>query len=85
MKKVHPDIEDGSACNLEKLHKEGFFNSVFCSLNEEELGRYIKRAYRLFYMRPNYLLGRLKSLSSFEKIKRELRAGLKVFSFSTEK
>jgi len=85
VKKMHPDIEDGSACNLKKLHREGFFNSVFCSLDEEELGQYVKRAYRSFYIRPTYLLNRFKSFNNFGKIKRELKAGLKVFSFFTEK
>lgn len=85
VKKVNPDIEDGSACNLAKLHREGFFNSVFCDLTEQELGKWVKKAYAGFYMQPRYLFGRLIAIRSWSDLKKDIKAGLKVFSFSLGK
>ena len=82
---LHPDIEDGSACNLSKLHQEGFFNSAFCSLEEKELGRLVRRAYRSFYMQPRYLASRLRSLYTLGGWRRDIRAGWKVLRFALEK
>jgi radical SAM superfamily enzyme YgiQ (UPF0313 family) len=81
----HPDIADGSACNIEKLHKEGFFNNVFCNVPDEVLGSYVKLAYRKFYSRPSYILKRLLSLRSLSALRREIQAGRQVLSFFMEK
>jgi radical SAM superfamily enzyme YgiQ (UPF0313 family) len=83
--RAHPDILDGSACNLAKLHQQGFFNSAFCSLSEEDLGICLRKAYRSFYLQPRFLLSRLRSLRSREGWKRNIKAGLKVLSFSLER
>jgi radical SAM superfamily enzyme YgiQ (UPF0313 family) len=82
--KSHPDIRDGSACNLSKLHQEGFFNSAFCKLSEESLGKHIRRAYQSFYLRPRYIFRRLVGLRTWQGVKREIVAGSKVLTFSLE-
>ena len=85
VKRLHPDIADGSGCNLSKLHREGFFNGSFCELDDKELGIYVHKAYKNFYLRPRYALKRLRGIHSFADLAKEIKAGLKVFSFATEK
>lgn len=51
-----PEIGDGSASDLSKLHVEGLFNELYTSLKKEELGKLVRHAYRRFYLRPSYWL-----------------------------
>lgn len=77
-----PEIEDGSACDLRKLHSRGFFNEKFTELTKDELEKSIKRAYRSFYLRPRYLLNALKRIKSWSDFRRAIIAGTNVFDFS---
>ncbi|HOD11885.1 MAG TPA: radical SAM protein [Candidatus Omnitrophota bacterium] len=81
VRKAHPEIGDGSACDLSKLHTQGFFNEAFTSLSREEISQYIRKAYFQFYMRPSYIFSWLKRINSFEELRRVILAGLQVFSF----
>jgi radical SAM superfamily enzyme YgiQ (UPF0313 family) len=77
----HPEVEDGSACDLEKLHTHSFFNEVYTDIPNEELNKWIKQIYKEFYLRPGYIfkwLGRIKSL---DELRRVTMAGAQVFDF----
>lgn len=78
----YPEIQDGSACDLKRLHTRGFFNQAFTNLSREELEKDIIRAYRRFYLRGSYLLRSLKRIRSRDELKRLILAGTRVFSFS---
>ncbi len=78
---AHPDIGDGSDCNISKLHKEGFFNEYYCDISSEELTYYVQKAYRDFYFRPRYILHRLLSIRSKQNLMQNIKAGLNVLKF----
>lgn len=82
VKKVAPEIEDGSECDLSRLHQTGFYNYVFTELSDRELGRALQKAYRSFYLRPGYILKRLRGIKSLDEFRRVVSAGLEVMSFS---
>jgi len=82
VKKVSPEIGDGTNCDLSKIHTTGFFNEVFSDVNGKELEESIKRIYREFYFRPSYILRRLSSIDSLNEFRRSLLAGLDIVSFS---
>ena len=77
----HPEIGDGTACDLSKIHTKGFFNQFFTSLSNEELERSILQAYRSFYLRISYIFGWLKRLKSIGELRRVVLAGFKVLGF----
>ncbi|MCK4647968.1 radical SAM protein [bacterium] len=78
----YPEIEDGSACDLRRLHTKGFFNETFTYLTKEELEKSIIRAYRKFYFHPSYLFRSLKRIESKDELKRLILAGTNIFIFS---
>ncbi len=80
--KTHPEIKDGTACDLAKIHTEGFFNESFTHLTKGELERSIPWAYRQFYFRPRYLLNWFKRLNSLEELRRISIAGTTILDFS---
>lgn len=80
--KKAPEIEDGSATDLSKLHTEGLFNEYFTDLNREQLKRAVRRAYRKFYLRPSYWVKiAFKQLCSLDDIKRLSIAATNVLDF----
>jgi len=50
------------------------------NFTKRELIKIVKQAYFKFYFRPEYLFTQLRSLQSFNELKRKARAGLKVFT-----
>ena len=78
----YPEIQDGSACDLKRLHTRGFFNEAFTHLTREELEKDIIRVYRRFYLRPSYLIRSLGRIRSKDELKRLILAGTNIFSFS---
>lgn len=80
--KEHPDIEDGSSCNLDKVHETAFFNEFFTDLSSKELESYVKKAYRSFYFRPMYAFKWLRRIRNIDELKRVILAGTNVFEFS---
>ncbi len=83
VKGEHPEIGDGSAADLSRLHVEGFFNDCFCSLSGDELQDYVKKAYRRFYLRPGYWLKSLKwQLSGIDDVKRISIAATNILGFA---
>jgi radical SAM superfamily enzyme YgiQ (UPF0313 family) len=81
VKKLHPEIGDASSCDLSRLHTQSYFNEVFTSVSKEDLKNSIRRAYREFYLRPQFLFSWLKRVNSLEQLIRVILAGRQVFSF----
>jgi radical SAM superfamily enzyme YgiQ (UPF0313 family) len=79
--KDHPEIGDGSEVSMARIHTQGFFNEYFTSLSRAELEKYVRKAYRKFYLRPGYLWKKLRSIDSIDEFFRLLVAGSNIFSF----
>jgi len=79
--KEHPEINDGSICDLRNLHTKSFYNEVFCDLSADELSGNIRRFYREFYLRLPYLLKWGRRIASPEEFRRVVLAGANVFDF----
>ncbi len=82
---LHPEIKDGSEAGMEKLHIKGFFNENFTGLEKDKLEQYVKKAYRAFYFRPNYILKRIARIKDLNELMRWIFAGLNIFSFGVDK
>lgn len=78
----HPEIGDGSSSDLSKLHVEGLFNELYADITKEKLERYITKAYRSFYLRPQIFLSMLKQIRSLDDIKRISLSGARVLDFA---
>ncbi len=82
IRKIHPEIGDGSASDLSKLHEQGLFNEYYTSLTREELDKMPRYAYRKFYLRPAYLLKSIKrQITGLDDIKRVSIAATNVLDF----
>jgi len=82
VKEKFPHIKDGSEADLKKLHTTGFFNQAFTEIDAQKLEKLVKLAYRKFYFRPKYLINTLKSIKSFDELKRKIIAGTSVLDFA---
>lgn len=78
---AHPEINDGSGCDLQYLHTKSFYNEAFSELSSEELSRNIRRFYREFYLRVPYLLRWFRRIASPDEFRRVVLAGANVFDF----
>lgn len=78
----HPEIKDGSAADLSMLHTKCFFNECFTSLNQGQLEKSVRHAYRNFYMKLPYILSSLKRIRNIDDLKRYFFASLRIFYFS---
>ncbi len=80
--KTFPEIADGSATDLSKLHTEGLFNEHFSNLSAAELTGLVQRAYRSFYLRPSYWITTLKTqFRTVDDLKRVSLAAANVLDF----
>ena len=52
---------------------------LFENLSREELLGLLKYAYKSFYIRPGYIIGKMLETRSFGEVKRKIKAGLRVF------
>ncbi len=67
-----------------KLYKYNAFNVVFVPFgykNKEEIERLSREAFKRFYLRPKYILRRLKGIMSFEDFIRNVKGLRLVFGF----
>ena len=81
---VAPEIEDGSATDLARLHVQGTFNEHYCGVDKDALPRLVRDAYRRFYMRPGYWLRCAReNLRGVEDVKRLFLAASRLFNFIT--
>jgi len=82
IKEKYPEIEDGTASDLSKLHTEGLYNELFTNLTNEQLRKAVRRAYRKFYLRPSYWLKMLLTqLRNIDDLKRISIAATNVIDF----
>lgn len=79
--KSYPEIGDGSECDLSHLHTQGYYNELFCDLSYAELAHNIKRIYRNFYLRPEYIFSWFKRIKTLDEVKRVFLAGCQIFEF----
>ncbi|OGV45665.1 MAG: B12-binding domain-containing radical SAM protein [Lentisphaerae bacterium GWF2_44_16] len=79
---MNPSIQDGSDSNMDNLHTEGFYSKEVSGMTGDELSLAVKRAYRKFYLRPSYVLGKLLRIRSFEQLVILVISGLNILSFS---
>ncbi|MEI6632607.1 MAG: radical SAM protein [Chlamydiota bacterium] len=59
---------------------DAFHVSTNAGLQAEVIEKYLRKAYLNFYFNPRYLLRRLRSISSFKKLMRQLQTGVQLFS-----
>jgi len=83
LKKHHPELGDGTAMDLSKLHTHAFYNEYFTELSASQLQKYIRQVYRKFYLRPSYVFKWIKKIKSLDEFKRITLAGTQVFGFVT--
>ena len=51
--------------------------------NKEQLMKLEKKAFRKFYLRPKYILGRLRKLRSMEDVKRYAKGARFILGFTS--
>lgn len=81
VRKEHPEIGDGSQCDLSRLHTQSFYNEVFCDIPPDELTSLLRKIYRKFYLRPKYWWQWLRKINSIDEFRRVTLAGTQVFDF----
>lgn len=81
-----PSIGDGTDnAQMERLHVEGDFNSLYCDVDGSTLRRTVKTFYRRFYLRPTYVLDTIKRMRNMNMLRNAVIGGLNVFTFATDK
>lgn len=77
-------IGDGAEnASMERLHLEGEYNHLFCSVDSADLKKTVKKFYRKFYLRPKYLARMLYRIRNFNMLRNAVIGGMNVFVFST--
>lgn len=77
-----PEIKDGTGSTMANLHTEGFYSDALCGLTGDELSKEIVHSYRDFYLRPGYVLDRLKGIRSLEELMINSIGGANVIQFA---
>ena len=77
-----PELRDGTGSDFSKLSISAQYNPYFTSLSKEELERYLRLAYRRFYLRPRYFLDRFTEMKDLHNVRRLARAAVNVLAFS---
>jgi len=80
-----PEIEDGTACDLTRVHSTGYYSKYICDLTDKEVGKLVHAAYKAFYLRPSYILRTLLRIRSLTELRRVISAGLEVLSYASGK
>lgn len=77
-----PEILTSIKTNLKNLHQDGYYNKYYTEMEPEKIEKYVKIAYRKFYLRPGKILDiAKKNIRNFDDIKRILRAAINIFKF----
>ncbi|MFH1641561.1 MAG: radical SAM protein [Nanoarchaeota archaeon] len=69
-------IKEGYRFDLKKTYGQlNCSDSIYSpkSISKKQLGDFIKKAYKEFYLRPEYMFNRLSEIDSFESLVRELK------------
>jgi radical SAM superfamily enzyme YgiQ (UPF0313 family) len=74
-------LKDGSEQDLGKIHTKAFYNKYYTKVDEKTIEKYVKKAYRSFYLRPSYLIRTLFRIRTLDQLKIKMVAGSNVFSF----
>jgi len=82
VRQKHPEIGDGTSSNMANLHVAGFYSEALCGMSGDELSRWIVKAYREFYLRPRYVLGKLAKIRSVEELFALSVAGSNILQFA---
>lgn len=78
----YPEMRDGSATDLSKLHVEGLFNELYTSVHKDRLPVLVRQAYREFYLRPRHMVRLIRDqIRGRDDFKRVLLAGTRVLDF----
>ncbi|MFC1454922.1 B12-binding domain-containing radical SAM protein [Candidatus Undinarchaeota archaeon] len=67
--------------DLGTVHVQTYYNELFTDLPSEELQKYVSIAYRKFYLRPGYVLHRLKEVKSPTHLIQLIKSGFAVLTF----
>jgi radical SAM superfamily enzyme YgiQ (UPF0313 family) len=82
---MDPSYGDGTHINAESIHTNASFSKAFTSVPPEKLEKYVKKGYQKYYMRPQYIFGRLLKIRDLDELRRLMIAGSQVFAFLTLK
>lgn len=66
-----------------RLHTEGDFNHLYCSVDGSTLQQTVRRFYRAFYLRPKYVIQMLMRIRNGNMLRNAIIGGLNVFGFAT--
>jgi len=79
-------IGDGADnANIARLHTEGDYNALYCSVDGAELNKTVKRFYRRFYLRPGYLFRSLVRIKNGNMLRNLVVGGFNVVTFALSK
>ncbi len=82
--RADPSIGDGADnAAIDRLHLEGEYNHLFCSVDSADLKGTLKRFYRRFYLRPSYIARMVGRIRNFNMLRNAFIGGMNVFVFST--
>ena len=77
-----PEINDGTYANLENLHQDAYYNRYYTDLDKEKIEKYVKIAYKKFYLRPMKMLDIvMKNVRGIDDVKRLSIASTNVLNF----
>lgn len=77
----YPELGDGSQIDVRTIHTNGSANEHFTGLAADELSRYVRQAYKRFYMRPGYMWKMLRRCNNVDDVRRLSLAGANVVDF----
>lgn len=84
--KIDSSIGDGAEnANIDRLHTEGDYNSLYCSVDGQELNKTVKRFYRRFYLRPGYIFRSLVRIKNTNMLRNLIIGGFNVLTFAVGK
>jgi radical SAM superfamily enzyme YgiQ (UPF0313 family) len=82
LSRERPEFKAEAGLDFNNLHTRGLLNRYFANIEDEDLERGLKKAYRSFYLRPSYLARRLGEVKSLSELSDLITAGIKIFNFS---
>ncbi|MFH1030667.1 MAG: radical SAM protein [bacterium] len=77
-----PEIMDNIKTDLKNLHQSAFYNKYYTELSSEKIEKYVRVAYRKFYLRPMKMFDIIKkNIRNVDDIKRIIIASANVLNF----
>ncbi|MFA4946864.1 MAG: radical SAM protein [Candidatus Micrarchaeia archaeon] len=75
----------GDLYDIEKNLVEGTFSEAISDIPRREIEKYYNDAHRHFYLRPSYILKRLRKMGSLDELVRTTRAGAYLLAFTLKR